>query len=373
MNAKERFSIREQQTHDYLYARVARRLRELIGDGTFPAGARIPSLDDLAKLHGVNRLTVRKALSELRKDGLIYAVPAQGTYVSAVPQGGAVEAGSRSNTSRTAVFGLLSHVLNPASYGPYHQSILAGIHEELGSGEANLLVIAAGTVPQDEFPGLMRRSHADAMIYLGPFDGPVLAHMVRQGPPAVVVDFHLRGLACDSIRVDNAGGAADAIRHLASQGWGGRLAVIAGLAGDAATIERTEGMRTALLELGIPAAKVPVVAGDYLRTGGEAAMKALLRRRSPPRAVFCMNDEMAVGALDALHAAGLACPDDVALVGFDDILWAVTTRPQLTTMRVDSRQMGRMAVRLLRARIDNPAGAPSVTVISPELVRRGST
>ena len=63
---------------------------------------------------------------------------------------------------------------------------------------------------------------------------------------------------------------------------------------------------------------------------------------------------------------------DVALTGFDDILWAETTRPRLTTMRVDSRQMGRMAVRLLRARLQNPDGAPSVTVIQPELVRRES-
>lgn len=369
MNATTRYAVREEQTHDFLYARVARKLRERIADATFPAGSRLPSLDDLAKLHGVNRLTVRKAVSELRKEGLVYAVPAQGTYVSASPPDAP---SARTGVPRTLVFGLLSHVLNPSSYGPYHQSIIEGIHEELGQGEANLLVIAAGAVAQDEFPGLMRRAHADAMIYLGTFDLPVLTHMVRQGPPAVVVDFHARGLGCDAIRVDNVGGAADAVRHLLAQGLGRHLAVITGLAGHTATAERTEGVRQALAEAGLPVSQVPFVAGDYLRSGGEAAMRSLLRRRTRPRAVFCMNDEMAVGALDALLAAGLSCPGDVALTGFDDILWAETTRPRLTTMRVDSRQMGRMAVRLLRARLQNPDGAPSVTVIQPELVRRES-
>lgn len=361
--------VTDDPTRDYLYARIARTLRDQIQDGTFAPGSRLPSLDELTRTHGVNRLTVRRAIQELRREGLVHAIPAQGTYVSRpVPSSGDAK------PPRTTVFGLLSAVLVPSEYGPYHQSILTGVHEELDQGDANLLVIAAGKVGQDAFCGLVQRAHADAMIYLGPFEPEILAHLVRQGPPAVVVDHHLRGLPCDAIRIDNTDGALQAVRFLLAKGYGpDGLAVISGLQGHASTQERMQGVMQALDEARIDPGRVPVVCGEYLRTGGERAMRDLLARPDRPRAVFCMNDEMALGALDALHQARLTVPHDVAMIGFDDISLAETVRPRLTTVRVDTRQMGRLAVRLLRNRILHPDASPTVTVIQPALVEREST
>lgn len=359
--------IRNEQTHDYLYARIASRLRRQIAEGEIPPGARLPSLDDLAELHGVNRLTVRKAVVQLRNEGLVYSVPAQGNYVSKITGGKVVE------EARSPMIGLLSHVLNPAGYGPYHQSILSGVYDELGKCEANLLVMAAGMVKPTDFPGMVRRARTDGMVYLGPFDDVILSKMVMTGPPAVVVDYHVTGLNCDSICVDNAAGAAEAVRHLISKGYGGHIAVISGMAGDTSTEERTAGARRAFVEAGIPFDGVRIVPGHYMREGGESAMLALMQGGALPCAVFCMNDEMAVGAMTVLQHAGCSVPGDVAVVGFDDTIWAESTSPQLTTVHVDTRQMGQMAMRLLWSRMHNRDMTPMATVIQPRVVVRGTT
>ena len=360
--------IRQLGGHDYLYERIAARLRQAIAQGDFGPGARLPSLDDLARLHDVNRLTVRKAVAALVREGLVHTVPAQGTFVSRV--GGAT--GDGAAPPSLPVIGLLSHVLNPAGYGPYHQAILAGIYDELARCGANLLVMAAGTVAPVDFPGLVRRARAQGMIYMGPFDDRILAEMVREGPPAVVVDHRAEGLDCDSICVDNAAGAVAAMRHLLERTAGGEVAIISGTPGDAATEERLGGARQALREAGVAESAVSVIPGNYFREGGEAAMLALLQRGRVPRGVFCMNDEMAVGALNVLQRAGRDVPGDIALVGFDDTVWAQSTRPPLTTVHVDTRRMGRLAMTLLWARMHDGAATPVSSVIQPRLVVRGS-
>ena len=383
MESKEmQHDIHSEENNDYLYERVARQLKRMIDSGAYAHGSRLPSLDDLAKTHNVNRLTARKAVSMLRREGLVYAVPAQGTYVSAKsPERVAARAASSTSTAaagggaapRAMVIGLISHVLKPASFGYYHQSVLAGIQGELDDASTNLLVIPGGCVSQDDLPELMRRSNADAMIYLGAFDTPVLSHMLRNGPPAVVVDFRPRGIKCDMICFDNEAGAADAVRHIVERGWGRSMAVITGIKDDAATIERCAGIRFALDEARIPHKRMRFVSGEYIREGGAAAMSQLLRAAKPPRAVFCLNDEMALGALDAAQAAGLRVPDDIAIFGFDDIILAQTSQPQLSSVRVDTRQMGRLAVRALRARLKQPDATVSTTVLPARLVLRGTT
>ena len=102
-------------------------------------------------------------------------------------------------------------------------------------------------------------------------------------------------------------------------------------------------------------------------------MIAFLQGGKPPRALFCLNDEMAVGAMKVLRSSGFSIPDDVALMGFDDTIWAESTNPQLSTVHIDTRQMGQMAMRLLLNRMNDPATSPMVTVIQPHVVVRGTT
>lgn len=371
MNSEHDKSVREEGGHDYLYERIASRVRQQIVEGVFAPSSRLPSLDVLATLHGVNRLTVRKAIVQLREEGLVHSIPAQGTYVSARHESG--DAGSSAEALRLPVIGLLSHVLNPAGYGLYHQAIISGVYDELDKCGANLLVMAAGMVKPADFPGMVRQARTQGMIYMGPFDDAILEQMVRQGPPSVVVDHRVRGLDCDSICIDNTAGAADAMRYLLSKGCGEHVGVISGMPNDVSTSERTDGVRIALQEAGIPFEKIRMVPGNYIREGGESAMLALIQSGPVPQAIFCMNDEMAVGAMKVLQYSGFSVPGDVAVMGFDDTIWAESTNPQLTSVHVDTRRMGQMAMRLLWNRMHEKSATPVVTVIQPRVVVRGST
>ena len=143
--------------------------------------------------------------------------------------------------------------------------------------------------------------------------------------------------------------------------------------GDVSTEERLRGARLALREAGVAESAVDVTPGNYVREGGEAAMLALIQRGHVPRAVFCLNDEMAVGALNVLLRTGHAVPGDVALSGFDDTVWAQSTHPPLTSVHVDTKRMGKLAMNLLWARMHDGAATPVSTLVQPRLVVRGTT
>lgn len=116
------------------------------------------------------------------------------------------------------------------------------------------------------------------------------------------------------------------------------------------------------------------VTGNFQRVGGFHAMSGELKSRLNATGVFCFNDEMAVGALQALHKhSTLRVPRDVSVIGFDDISWEQATNPPLTTICVDKAVMGRLAVERLIARIGRRHMAATATVVETELVEREST
>ena len=362
----------------FLYESIAHRLREEIASGTFQPGERLPSLDTFSETFRVNRLTVRKAIEVLREEGLVYAIPAQGTYVRQVQEGApasgtarAQGAGSARHPARKSrVVGLLSQVLVPANFGPYHQEIIAGINEALPEYGANLLIYAVGMMRPEELAEIRDSAPTDAMIYMGPFDRVLLARLVRSGPPAVLVDFEARGLPCDSICIDNELGGHAVGQLLIETGCGDGFALITGTADDAVA-DRVAGIRRAFSEAGSRYAPLAVIDGHYTRKGGCEAVSSLLSRGLPlPKAIFCLNDEMALGALDALAEANIRVPEQVRLIGFDGIPLGAEIRPRLSTVTIDLRQIGRQAVQTLFRRLEDPSGISVRLSVSPQLFRR---
>jgi DNA-binding LacI/PurR family transcriptional regulator len=352
----------------YLYRRIADDLRAGMEDGRYARGTRLPSLDELATHFKVNRITVRRALQDLRAAGLIYSVPAQGVYVA--------ETADRAAPTRRSprVVGLLSRVLFPATIGPYHQAILAGVQEELVGRKANLLLLpAAHLKTARETIELACHSSADAMIYVGDMEPDLLRQLLRQAPPAVLLDHQRRGSHTDAVIPDNRLGASLAVAHLVGLGHR-RLAVICGRESDPATQERLAGVRDALAEAGIAESAVAFESGAFTRESGAAAMERLLRRHARPTAVFCLNDEMAVGAMRTVQSAGRLCiPQDISIMGFDDIPWCTAVHPHLTTVQVDKLLMGRLAVQRLFDRLSQPNHTPTTTVVDPVLIVRETT
>jgi DNA-binding LacI/PurR family transcriptional regulator len=178
-------------------------------------------------------------------------------------------------------------------------------------------------------------------------------------------------LAVPYVDCDNRGGAREAVRHLVSLGRR-HIAHIAGPRDQTSAQDRIDGYRDVLLD----ADPELVCQGDFTADSGARAMAELLDRRPELDAVFAANDLMASGALRTLRERGRRVPQDVALVGFDDMASVVeTTDPELTTVRQDIEGMGRLMVRLLMRVLNESepaAGAPASVITPTTLVRRAS-
>jgi DNA-binding LacI/PurR family transcriptional regulator len=352
----------------YLYRQISERIRKEIEEGKLPPLSRLPSMDDLAKTHGVNKITVRKALGELRAEGLIYSVPAQGTFV-------ADPLAPREKPAQTSMInvGLVGHVLRKESFGPYHLEIVAGMQTELSRQHAALVILpAGGLINEDDYFRLVKRAHVDAVIYLGPIAPPILGHLIRQGPPAVVADSPEGSGHADVICFDNAAGAKAAAEHLYEMGHR-EFALITG-DDQVASMEREAAAVAYWKGRGIPAASIRRIAGDFSRESGTKAGEQLLRGKSMPTGIFCLNDEMAVGLLAALHASGRCrVPQDVSVIGFDDIFWAASSVPALTTVRLDKCLLGRLAAQRVMERLQEPSLPATYIRVEPQIMLRSST
>ena len=163
-----------------------------------------------------------------------------------------------------------------------------------------------------------------------------------------------------------------AIDHLIGLGHR-RIGFITGKPGVSSARERLAGYRDALRDADIPYDHKLVVTGDFLEERGYQATEQLLALEQRPTAIFTSADTAAIGAIKASRAAGLRVPDDISIVGFDDIPEASLVMPPLTTVRQPLMEMGTTAVRLLQRLMDEPEMTPRRTELDVELVVRGST
>jgi LacI family transcriptional regulator len=174
------------------------------------------------------------------------------------------------------------------------------------------------------------------------------------------------------IHPDNRGGAYHLTRHLVEKHAYRAIAYIAGPEDQAHNAERLTGFRQALAEAGIPWNPDWYVPGNFDEAGGYAGAQQLLRLPSPPRAIFAANDQMAIGAMSAAEELGCRIPEDLAIVGFDDIPTARYLHPPLTTVNQAIYEQGAKAVELLLQRIADPDSPAEVLAIPTTLVIRRS-
>jgi LacI family transcriptional regulator len=194
---------------------------------------------------------------------------------------------------------------------------------------------------------------------------------IQFGTPVVCVGGRRAGdTSVDLVTVDDLAGSRAATAHLLARG-ARRVAMIQGPVGGGEA--RVQGYREQLIEAGHEVDPGLLVRGDWTRTGGRAAMTTLMRLRPRPDAVFCANDLTAIGAMDAARTLGLRVPDDVRLVGFDDVDAATIVSPPLTTVQNPSYDTGRRAGELLMSRIVGAYDGPGRTLVLPcPLIERDS-
>ena len=202
----------------------------------------------------------------------------------------------------------------------------------------------------------------------------LLAPLLDSGMPLVLIDRDLPNATTmvDKVLSDNLGGGLQAVQHLLALGHR-RIACVTGPSHVSPSANRVTGYRQALTDAGIALDEDLIVRGHFDFVSGFAATQRLLDLTAPPTAIFACNDLMAVGALSALVERGRRVPDDISLVGFDDIPLASYTNPRLTTVAQDQRALGAVATELLLARVKDRQRLAQVHICPTSLVLRAST
>jgi LacI family transcriptional regulator len=200
-----------------------------------------------------------------------------------------------------------------------------------------------------------------------------LVELQSERLPVTIIDPRApldEGIPC--VAAANAAGATAATEHLLGLGHRS-IAAITGPVGWASTEERRQGYHAALARAGIPPDPRLTEAGDWQVESGRRAATHLLELETPPTAMFAFNDEMAIGTIQAAREHGLRVPEDLSVVGFDDVERPLLMTPQLTTVRQPLAEMGRMAVNLLFRLLDKQRIDALRVVLATHLVTREST
>jgi DNA-binding LacI/PurR family transcriptional regulator len=246
------------------------------------------------------------------------------------------------------------------------QGVTASVHQR---GYLLMIQMAEDVPSHEAYMRLIREQQVDGLILSGPrADDHVLPELAESGFP-LILHGRLEGYAFPTVDVDNQAGAYQAVTHLIQLGHR-RIGFIsnAPLSYSGAQ-DRLAGYRLALSEHDLPMDGELVRTATFLPAAGQAAMRALLDSSSPPTAVFAGSDVVALGAVSAIYTAGLRIPEDVAVVGFDDIFLAAYLHPPLTTVRVPAYGLGWTAAEVLLALIEGD-DVSSVTLETELVVRQ---
>ena len=337
--------------------------------GVGAAGRDRPTLEQVAARAGVSRATASRVIN---------GSPTVASHIREAVLGAVQALGYLPNpaarslvTQRTDSFALVvpeptSRVFSEDQFFP---ALIRGVSQELEAADKQLvLMLASSATSHDRIERYAMAGHVDGVMVVSMHGAdPLPATLARVGIPVVCNERTLGASTPPYVGVDNIGGAAAATRHLVESGRQ-RIATIAGPQDMIGGIDRLTGYRT---ELRGSRRRSIVALGDFTRESGAAAMRQLLDDDPALDAVFVASDLMADGALRTLRQAGRQVPDDVAVVGFDDIELARYTEPPLTTVRQPILDIGREMVRQLLRLAAGEEIEPAL-VLPTQLVRRDS-
>jgi DNA-binding LacI/PurR family transcriptional regulator len=251
--------------------------------------------------------------------------------------------------------------------------VLRGLGQITRENNVRLLVEPVEDVTQpDAYLNLVRAKQIDGIILSGPrSDDRQLLQLVTEGFP-VVLQGRLPKLVIPFVDVDNVGGAWCAVRHLLNLGYQ-RVACITNAPREyTASADRLRGYRKALKEAGMPHDETLVRYGNFDEKSGYQAMNELLALADPPDAVFIASDLVAFGAMAAIKNHALRIPEDIALVGFDDVPLASFVDPPLTTVHLPAADLGRQAGQMLLTLVQGKKLRKRQVLLEAELVIRES-
>jgi LacI family transcriptional regulator len=329
------------------------------------------TLEQIAELAHVSRSTVSRVIND---HASVRPEVRQRVWEVIEETGYQPNMAARSLASRrTGIIGLVIPRNAQAIFtDPYFPRLIQGITQACNASDYTLSLFLFHDEEEERklHPRVLRHGYVDGVIITSfHTDDPLIPQLQENGMPFVVIGRPPHTQQTSFIDVDNVNGAYTAVNHLLRQGRR-RIATITGPLNTVVGQDRLQGYRQALQERGIPFDEALVKEGMFTETEARYAMSQLLAQQ--PDAVFAASDAMAFGALQTLHEASIAVPDQIALVGFDDIPVATVTNPPLTTIRQPIRRTGALAVETLIDLFDNGPQPPRQIILTTQLVIRGS-
>ena len=326
------------------------------------------TMKDVAEMAGVSTATVSRALMNPEK----VSTPTRQKVEQAVLAVGysphALSRNIKRNESRTIL------VIVPDICDPFFADVIQGIEQT--AAQQGYLVLIGDCAQQNQqertFVNLIITKQIDGMLLLGsnlPFDAS--KEEQRNLPPMVMANEFAPELELPTVHIDNLTAAFEAVHYLHQLGHR-QIACVAGPEQMPLSHYRLQGYVQALRRNGITVESSYITRGDFTYEAGAQALTALMAQPKPPTAVFCHSDVMAIGVLSQAKKMGLRVPQDLSIVGFDDIALAKYLHPSLTTVHYPIEKMARRAARLALQIHSGSDVAPQNNRFSAELILRDS-
>lgn len=334
-----------------------------------PSKKRRVTIRDVARASGVSYATVSRVLTgyEFVKE------TTRNRVMEAAEQLGYV-----ANLSARSLAGGRSRIIGlivPNLDNGYVGAITQGIDRELARANYDLMLYTSHRQPGKEsfYVGTLANGLTDGLLLVAPLVPATYLEALReQNFPYVLIDQADVSENSNVVEATNWQGAYEATRYLNQLGHT-RIAFITGSLAVRSAVDRLRGYKAALADCNIPVTEALIIEGDYQQQTGYEVTKSLLQSVDPPpTAIFASNDLSAFGAMDAAREHGYRIPDDISIIGFDDVPQASFVYPKLTTVRQPLEQMGHVAVKMLLEHIEDQSNTPQRVALATQLVIRDS-
>ncbi|KKK37159.1 LacI family transcriptional regulator [Mesobacillus campisalis] len=325
------------------------------------------TIKDIAKLANVSHTTVSRALnnSPLIKEPTKRKILEIASQLNYSPNYNAKSLVMQKSHTIGLFFTSISTGTSPS----FFVDSLKGVNRVI-SQDYNLFV--RGLDDYDDYSSI-NQQRFDGIILMSQsvHDNPFIYHVLQKEIPLVVLNRDIEEAGIMNILSNDTDGARKAVEHLVENGHR-KIAIIEGIKGFKSTQMRLEGYQEALTASGIPLQSDYRIRGNYDMESGYAGMEKLLSLKEPPTAVFCSNDDMAIGAMNAIFANGLKVPEDISIVGFDDIGFSQYTTPRLTTVKRPVEKISVLGAETVLSLVIGNKEIPKKIFAQTELVVRDS-
>ncbi|PRY48331.1 LacI family transcriptional regulator [Arcticibacter pallidicorallinus] len=328
------------------------------------------SLKNVADMAGVSVATVSRVLNsdDVVKEDTKQKVLAAIKKLNYTPN--RVAQRLRSTKTNSRIIGLLI----PDIQNPFYVDVIRGIEDY---AYAHNSVVIIGNFSQDEkkeklYIDILKSESVDGFIVAPSNEKDVyIKALIEDGFPIVCIDRGMKDVDVDLVKVDNQQGVFNAVQHLIGLGHT-RIGHVTGKPFLPTTHERMAGYEEAMKMYDLEIDPEIIVSSNSDYDSGAEKTAHLLELENPPTAIFTANNLITLGALDTINRRGLRIPEDIAIVGFDDVYWANSLNPPLTAVRQPGFEIGRRSCELLIQRINKPDRSVASIILKTELMIRKS-